>query len=250
MNVAKRVTENDVRQWLNALETIALSPLPVTDWTLTPSTSTLVAAMIRATRPMSILEFGAGASSVAISRALAANGGGQLTSIDHAPRYCRKAWELVSSESSVDAVLVAGRLKLSFRREGLLYHYRGIDDALASRGPFDLVLIDAPPGTCGRDATLHAAWPHLSNGALVVLDDYARVREQTTVRRWLARYPLLAPVWLAPEFERGVAVFQFHGHTVRSSLRSYLGSIHDHYHFHRTRLAHCEATEPELEIAP
>ena len=112
---------------------------------------------------------------------------------------------------------------------GLLHEYVGIDDALRTRGPFDFVFIDAPPGERGRDSTLLAAAPFLSDGAIVVLDDASRQREQTAMHRW-ERALSIERVFESPRIGRGVAVLRVRRRAAaRFSWRTFLGTVHDRW---------------------
>jgi hypothetical protein len=80
-----------------------------------------------------------------------------------------------------------------------------------SRGPFDLVLVDAPGGHYGRDGALPLLFELLAPGALIVVDDAAWGREQWMLYRWLQRYEGLELVSFDPAFGRhGVAVLRAH----------------------------------------
>jgi hypothetical protein len=133
----------------------------------------------------------------------------------------------------VDAELLASPLVLRLHSQGLLYRYQ-TSDQLAARGPYDCVIIDAPPGAFGRDTALYQALPHLSHGALIVLDDAARVQEGTVVRRWLRACRGLQLLYWDKEFARGVAVLRHTGDaTLRISPRNVLGAFHDRWVFRR-----------------
>jgi predicted O-methyltransferase YrrM len=220
---------------------------PEADWAMMPCTRFLIFMLIDANALSSVLEFGAGQSSLAAARGLEALGGGCLTSVDNAPEYARHAWTSVERCPNVKASLVQAGLHLRLRRSGLLYEYGQMAEALSPRAPFDLVVIDGPPGVYGRDACLDIAWPYLRDGALILLDDYNRPREQTTVRRWMARYPSLRPVCLDVGFGRGVAVLQHRDGPWRWSLRNYVGSLHDYFHYRRNRALFRHACQsPEM----
>ena len=163
----------------------------------------------------SVLEFGAGWSSLVLARALAARGGGRLTSVEHQPAYVADAWGRAEAVAGVDASLVVTDLHRRVSPDGLLWSYRGVRRTLAPRAPFDLVFIDAPPGRYGRSSPLHDAYPLLSPGAIVVLDDAARDEEQVVIKRWLATYPGLHLAIMDTGIDRGVAVFVHDGTTRR-----------------------------------
>lgn len=239
MAVPGMTTQVDIRRWMNtAIGDAGTADVLVleSEWALSPEVIHFLTSLIRERRPRSILEFGAGRSSVAMSRAMADIGGGRLTSIDHAPEYCVEAWNEVKSIANVDAELVVGSIESRVGREGRLHTYRDVAGAIQKRGPYDLVVIDAPPGGYGRDAPLHLAWPHLSDGAVVILDDYCRDREQAAVRRWMSLYSGLKPLCLETGFGRGVAILQRVNGVRRSfPVGAFLSTLLDPWRYRRGR---------------
>ncbi len=159
----------------------------------------------------SILEFGAGWSSLVLAHALAARGGGRLTSVEHQPAYVADPWARAEAIAGVDTSLVVTDLHRRVSADGLLWSYRGVRQAIAARAPFDLVFIDAPPGRYGRSSPLHDAYPFLAAGAVVVLDDAGRDEEQLVIKRWLATYPGLHLATMDAHVDRGIAVFVHDG---------------------------------------
>lgn len=197
------------------------------EWLITGYLGQFLARLVRQANRRSILEFGAGTSSLVFATALAQAGGGRLTSIEHQPEYSRDAWARVEAAAAVDAHLVVSPLLLRASRHGLMYGYYGSARQLAARAPFDLVLIDAPPGKYGRDSPLYQVYDLLDAGAIVVLDDAGRPAEQTACRRWLDTFPGLELV-LFDEQGRGTAVFRHNGDKRRRvDGRSVLGTVHD-----------------------
>lgn len=195
------------------LDVAALLPDNLGKWPVSLPMANWLAAAIHSLRRSSVLEFGPGWSSLIIAEALAANGGGRLTSIEHQPQYVRPdVWHRVQQKSSVDAVLVVTELRRTLSTHGLLWTYRGLRRRIRSRAPFDLVFIDAPPSPqYGRIATVHDAYPFLAPGAVIILDDAARAQERTAVARWLATYPSLQLVVLDVAAGRGIGVLVHEG---------------------------------------
>jgi predicted O-methyltransferase YrrM len=233
--VAANVRTADLRRSIERIvaeppaeEVRALIGRPV-EWLVSLETAHLVSRLVRHLQPRSILEFGAGASSLVLASALHANGSGRLTSIEHQPTFAQTAWEKMTQFPGIDTRLVEARLGLRFSRHGLLHAYLGIDDALRERGPFDFMFIDAPPGHLGRDATLLAAAPYAARGAIIVLDDARRPWEQTAIRRWL-RALKLELVFESHVVGRGVVVLELLQPTAAAfSLRTFAGTIHDRF---------------------
>ena len=116
-------------------------------WPVSEAMAQYLFRLILALRPRSVLEFGAGWSSIVIARALSrVNQGGRLTSLDNTDRFCGTPWKEVRTVPNVDPVLSISDLRLRVGLEGLSYTYAAIAQVAARRGPFDFLFIDAPPG--------------------------------------------------------------------------------------------------------
>lgn len=202
----------------------------LTQWAIPRELACFLARLVQEGSYSSVLEYGAGQSSIILARALALAGGGRLTSVDHEERYCRSAWQEVRTVARVEAQLLLCPLRLRMGRAGLYYRYAGAAGAIRARGPYDLVLIDGPPGAYGRDAPLHDAYQSLRPGGLVVLDDAARVGEQAAIRRWLSVYPGLNLVLFDTSFGRGIAVLRHDGNKqCRFRIRALLESFQERW---------------------
>jgi len=200
---------------------------PYDPWAVSLETAQFLDGLIEQLRPLSVLEFGAGRSSLVLASALQRCGGGRITSIEHQPALAEQAWRKVSQFAAVDARLVPARLALHVSKHGLLHEYVGIGRTMRMRGPFDFVFIDAPPGYLGRDATLLAAAPFLAAGAVAVLDDAMRPGEKTAVRRW-NRAMDVETVFASDAVGKGVVVLRvLQPARPFFSLRTFLGTVHD-----------------------
>lgn len=183
----------------------ALPPLEHVPWTVWRSMGSFLARMVLWRKPESVLEFGAGRSSLVLARALAQTGGGRLTSLEHRPEHSADLWRRAERSAGVDTHLVVSPLQLRLHAHGPTYAYADASAQLARRGSYDLVFIDAPPFYYGRDGTLPLVRDHLRSGALILMDDARRRYERRIVRRWQRTFPGLRVVLLRPDFggERG-----------------------------------------------
>ena len=188
-----------------------LLPDPSDLWAITPALGRFIGRLIVERGRRSVLEFGAGSSSVVAAQALSLNGGGKLTSLEARPEWCADRWAQVEQRTAVDSALVGSRLGLRLGRGGAHFEYLEAAEALPARGPFDFVLVDGPPWFYGRDGAIPTAIAHLAPGAIVVLDDAARLGERRTVARWLQSYPGLRLAVHDPGFGRGIAILLFDG---------------------------------------
>jgi predicted O-methyltransferase YrrM len=200
------------------LDIEALLPPDLGRWPVSRPMARCLARLIAGLPRRSILEFGAGWSSLVLSQALAAAGGGRLTSVEHQPQYMADGvWDRVARTPGVDAKLIVTGLHRRLSTHGLTWSYRDVRRMIAPRAPFDLVLIDGPPGQYGRSSPLHDAFPLLAPGAVIVLDDAARGRERAAMNWWLTTYPGLGRVVFDTDAERGIAVLVYDG-TARRRL--------------------------------
>ena len=135
---------------------------------------------IMAKRPRLVVEFGTGASTLVIARALKRAGGGRLISFEQHEDYvdATRKW---LADHGLDADLRAVALRRSPDGwPGLWY-----DHGRLPRG-IDLMLVDGPPWTVhpltrGAAASL---FDHIAPGGTVMLDDAARPGERLVARRW------------------------------------------------------------------
>lgn len=191
-----------------AVEPILPGVEQTSDWTITRELARFLALLILDTRPQSVLEFGAGTSSLLLARALELAGGGALTSVEHKPQHVD--WAAVEQVDGVDARMVVSPLRPRVGRRGFRWEYVAAHESVAARGPYQLVLIDAPPRRFRRDGSFALAYRSLAPGAVIVLDDAGRKEERRSIRRWAARYAGIRLVVHEAGFGgKGVAVLTY-----------------------------------------
>lgn len=158
---------------------------------ITPGFGRVLANLVLRNGRRRVLEFGAGASSRVLSAALAAVGGGMLTSVELDPSWCAEASRAVE-RTGIDAVLAPAALRFS------------------------------------RDGTMHLSAAWLAPGPVLVLDDAGRNSTQWMLACWLRLYRALRVTAFDPVFGgRGLAMLQWDGQPrARLSLRAWLGSAY------------------------
>lgn len=140
---------------------------------------------IEAARPQTVVELGAGASTLITARALARSGGGRLTSYDQHGDYVAATRDWLG-EHELDADLRTAPLAPPPAGwPGLWYDLADIPETI------DLLLIDGPhwtlhPFVRGAAETLFDRVPV---GGMVMLDDAARLGERVVARRWKRAWP-------------------------------------------------------------
>jgi predicted O-methyltransferase YrrM len=145
----------------------------------------LVAEHILAAKPKLVVEFGTGASTLIVARALQMAGGGSFISFEQHPEFVKATGDWLA-EHGLSADLRAVSLRPSPRPwRGLWYDHGELP------GNIDFMLIDGPPWTIhpftrGAAATL---FDRIAPGGTIMLDDAARPGERVIARRWKQDWP-------------------------------------------------------------
>jgi predicted O-methyltransferase YrrM len=168
-------------------------PAPPVDthFMMTQPNAAFLAGIVQAGGVERVLEFGSGYSTLVLASALAQRGGGSVTTVEQSPEWSRATLARAADVPGADVQQLPGALRMAATPAGFVRVYGGLDPALRDRGPYDLVVVDAPHWREGREGALHAALPHLRPDARIVLDDAGRTIEQWVLRRWLAACPNL-----------------------------------------------------------
>lgn len=154
-------------------------------WKADTGLLTLIVDHIERHRPETVVELGAGASSLVVAQALKNNGKGRLVSCDQHAGFVDATREWLR-DNGVDADLRATPLRPSPRDwPGMWYDHGALPPKI------DLLLIDGPPWTVhpfvrGAAETLFDRMPV---GGTVMLDDASRPGERVIARRWRQRWP-------------------------------------------------------------
>ena len=141
-------------------------------------------AELEATGVRTLLEFGAGASSVRLARALPHV---EILSVEHDGNYLDDVKRLAQKHAAGSGLTFRhSRLGWRVFENGLFFGYSKVDLPEA----VDAVIIDGPPHwVCrGREAVLYDVFPRLRTGGRVYLDDAHRAREAGFVRNWRRVY--------------------------------------------------------------
>lgn len=173
--------------WLSAQVETAWPLPPLTGWAATPELAAWVVALIRETKPRTVVELGSGSSTVLIAHLLQEQGG-RLVSLDHDAAYAEQTRKNLAIRGLQAEVLDAPLRPLTLDgRERTWYDLSGLD----LPETVDLLLVDGPPHTShpqARYPAVPAFADRLSEGAVVVLDDAGRPDEKASVAAWCERY--------------------------------------------------------------
>lgn len=145
----------------------------------------LIAEHVRDARPQSVVELGAGATSLVAARSLQLWGGGSLVSFDqHAPFVAATREWLGQLGIPADLrVAPLGPPPPGF--PGAWYQLANVPERI------DLLIVDGPPWTVhplARSAA-ETLFDRIPVGGMVLLDDAARPGERLVAAQWKRRWP-------------------------------------------------------------
>ncbi len=153
-------------------------------WKADTGLLTLVADHILTSKPKVVVEFGTGASTLIIARALQMAGGGTFISFEQHPEFVRANREWLA-EHGLEADLRAVPLRTSNEWPGLWYDHGTLPASV------DFLIIDGPPWTI-HPLTRGAAsslFEQIAPRGTIMLDDAARPGERLVARRWRKQWP-------------------------------------------------------------
>lgn len=185
------------------------------DWVISRALASFLVSAVVELGCHRILEFGAGTSSLLLATALAEGKGGQLTSVEQDPAWCRGQWEKVTALATVDAQMIVAQPQWTLGLMGIFFSFKAAREQIIRQGPYDLVLVDAPQYWLGREGVLPLVYRQLMPGAWIILDDAGRGGERLVLYQWLNTCPGLKLVHYDASFGgRGIAVLRYTGQAI------------------------------------
>jgi predicted O-methyltransferase YrrM len=144
-----------------------------------------------------VLECGSGSTTVILAYACRAIGAGRVVALEHDAKFAAATRKMLEERglSKWAEVRDAPLGEVAVGDSTWLWY----DPASLADGPFDLVLVDGPPGGTGPEARYPAVpmlIDRLADDALVVLDDARRADERAIGERWAAEFDGFSLEWL------------------------------------------------------
>lgn len=170
------------------IERLGLAPdaLPnLGSWKADTGLLTLLADHVLVARPQTVVELGAGATSLVLARCLQMNGGGHLISFDQHGDFVAATGQWLADNGLPSDLRTAPLGPPPGDWPGLWYQLAGLPDRI------DLLVIDGPPWTIHpyvRGAA-ESLFDRITPGGVVMLDDGARPGERVVAARWRRRWP-------------------------------------------------------------
>jgi predicted O-methyltransferase YrrM len=145
----------------------------------------LVAEHIIEERPKVVVEFGTGASTLIVARALEIAGGGEFISFEQNPDFVQATRDWLAQHG-----LAADLRPVPLRSSptgwpGLWYDHGDLPDRI------DFLLIDGPPWTIHplTRGSAEVVFDRIAPGGTIMLDDAARPGERVVAGRWRKKWP-------------------------------------------------------------
>lgn len=188
------------------------TPLPaLSGWAIGPAGLVYLLHAIDERDAQAVVECGSGTSTFWMALAMKQKGSGKAFALEHNPEYAAKTQALLSAHGLEDwaEVCICPLTSVTTPRGEMQWYDLSAAQALPKR--IDILLVDGPPGTVGRDARYPAGpllGPRIARGGLLVLDDADRPDERETIGLWLDE-GIVAQVVAKPE--RGVEVLEVRG---------------------------------------
>lgn len=158
-------------------------------YAISPDVSLHLVDVIESRCPSTVLELGSGVSTIVLGAALQRySPGSRLVSLDHSKNYADSTKRLVV-QASLDHIDVrVAELRDVPIDDGTARWYD--PETLVDLDHVDMLFIDGPPSTLGKDARLPSVEvlaDRMAPGAVIVIDDAHRPEEQRLAGAWARR---------------------------------------------------------------
>jgi len=176
---------------IHELIDIRLPLPPMTGRAAQPELASTIMEYIFMLQPKFILEAGSGASTVITCYCLEKLNEGRILSLDHDETYRKKTQELLQRHGLEPFGEVIYAPLRDYDLNGKSWQWYDLQKFGGSR-TIDLLVVDGPPvktQSMARYPALPLLHEHLSDQAVVILDDAARRSEWQCVERWLEEFP-------------------------------------------------------------
>lgn len=180
---------------------------PTRSWAASPDLLRYLFQTTDTSGVRSILECGSGVTTIVLAYALRSQGSGRVVSLEHLEQYADLTRAALRDHELEDWAEVRLAPLEPVELDGRTWPW--YDLGAVPQGPFDLVLVDGPPGDTGSYARFPAMpllYDRMAMGGIVVLDDCTRADEREIADIWGERYPSLARETL--RHEKGTVVFR------------------------------------------
>ena len=184
---------SNLRAYINLQSTLGDTFVPYSFWAMEPGSLLNLLATIQYHDYRTIVECGAGLSTILIGKLLKQLGGGHIYSLEDDERWHAVMSAAVAKENLAEYItLLYSPLEKSSESGELWYGRAAAQQILDSVGQIDLLIVDGPKSSVplSRMPALPIFAPKLNYKSLIVLDDSKRENEQQVLGNWSERFNL------------------------------------------------------------
>lgn len=183
----------NLRAYINLQSMLGETFVPYSFWAMEPGSLLNLLATIQYHDYRTIVECGAGLSTVLIGKLLKQVGGGHIYSLEDDEGWHAVMSAAIAEEGLAEYItLLYSPLEENSESGELWYGQAASQQILARVGEIDLLVVDGPKSNAplSRMPALPIFAPKLSHQSLIVLDDSKRENEQQVLRSWGERFNL------------------------------------------------------------
>jgi predicted O-methyltransferase YrrM len=166
--------------------------MPVSDYTMKPNNLILLETIFLSKKPLLTLELGSGLSTHLLSSLAKSENRGHIISFDHDYDWV-KLTQLFLKHNGLTEFSEVIHVPLVKHDNDTCewYDYKPYQNKIKG---IDLLVVDGPPAMINetiREGALPHLYEFLNDGAIIFVDDAARVGEQRVVENWQNAFPNL-----------------------------------------------------------
>ena len=167
--------------------------IPTTGWSMRFANLHAIVDLLDDCRPTQVVEFGSGISTLCIASWMKQEDRGRIISFDHDPQWARLTQRYLERHELTEFAQVHVARLLEDENSDATGWY-DIASREGSLGKIDMLIVDGPPAGANdkrlvRQPALRRLYMHLSENAVVLLDDAHRPGEKQVVDNWLKEFP-------------------------------------------------------------
>jgi predicted O-methyltransferase YrrM len=185
-------------------------PLPyLTGWAAFPELISVILSEVLRNKPKHIVEIGSGSSTIITSYILRDLGQGRITSLDHSEFYGNKTKRDLELHDLSEFASIHFIPLVNQDIDGKNFEWYDVSQVQLSDEKIDLLVVDGPPEKTQKHARYPALpifYEHLSENAIIILDDAARTEEKEIVKSWLEKYPEFTHEYIPTE--KGISILK------------------------------------------
>lgn len=160
-------------------------------WSISPDAANTIIGLIKENRPTFILEAGSGVSTLIAAYCCEKHGRGKIVSLDHEEEYAENTRKLIRQHGLESYASVIYAPLIQYDNEVVNQPWYDTSELSLTKRQIDLLIVDGPPQhthSLARYPAVPLLYKHLSDEAVIVLDDYNRDDEKGIAKLWVEEF--------------------------------------------------------------